>query len=840
MKKYAVKTGIVLIVFIAALIIISRIMNQGNADMTVEMAEATFPVVTMKYEGNDVNTLHGYATEMETSYMRESITPLMAGRRVTCTVSCYDATVTGIRYEVRSLDGERLVEDTEITDFTAEDGEIALSFAVKDLIDTDTEYMLVLILSTTTEGEIRYYTRILQGDNYYAAEKLAYVLDFSDRTFDKERARELTKYLESNSEGDNTTLGTVTIHSSFSQVTWGEMSVRKLFEPQVTIRELASQTGSFALQYIVYEEDGNNTVYYNVEEFFRVRYTSDRMYLLDYERTMTQIFDEEQNVYRNKRIYLGISGEDVPLMESDGGNVVAFVTGQKLYCYNVADHKLAYLFGFLGDKTTDERDGYAQHEIHILNVDEGGNVTFMVCGYMNRGRHEGEVGISVYLYDSSVNTIEELAYVPSTKSPELLLAEVHELSYINGYGTLYLLLDNVLYAIHSDSCTCEMITQNLKEGCYRVSESNQMVVWQRENELYEGMELILMNLSTGEQTVISAGSGEAIAPIGFIGEDLIYGLAKKRDIVPDEMGNLVFPMYCVKIMNETEGVVKEYRQDGVYVTAGTVEGNQVTLTRVSKTEDGQYESIRDDQILNAQNDAESSSYVEKVAVDVYETVTQIVCKDEIDAASLLHQTPREVLFEGGRNIEIAGTGEELERYYVYGQHGVEGIFMNEANAVNLASEVAGVVVDDNGSYIWMKGNRSLKNQIMAIEAAEGATLSTCIDTILEYEGISRSSAYLLEQGESVLQILKDHLENARVLDLTGCSLDSVLYYVNQDIPVLVMLEDGNAVLLIGFNEMNTVLMNPATGTIYKYGMNDSKEWFEQNGNRFITYVRTGN
>ena len=60
---------------------------------------------------------------------------------------------------------------------------------------------------------------------------------------------------------------------------------------------------------------------------------------------------------------------------------------------------------------------------------------------------------------------------------------------------------------------------------------------------------------------------------------------------------------------------------------------------------------------------------------------------------------------------------------------------------------------------------------------------------------------------------------------------------NQDIPVLVMTEEGEAVLLIGFNEMNTVIMNPATGTVYKMGMNDSKDWFEKNGNRFITYVR---
>ena len=55
--------------------------------------------------------------------------------------------------------------------------------------------------------------------------------------------------------------------------------------------------------------------------------------------------------------------------------------------------------------------------------------------------------------------------------------------------------------------------------------------------------------------------------------------------------------------------------------------------------------------------------------------------------------------------------------------------------------------------------------------------------------------------------------------------------------MLAMLGDGNAVLIVGFNELNTVLMDPLTGEVYKKGMNDSTEWFEENGNCFITYTR---
>ena len=451
MKKYIIKAVIVIAVFFTAMTVISRVMNKGNTDMTVEMSKASYPVITMQYEGKEINTLHGYADAMEINYMREAITPLMEGRRVSCKISCYGREIDGIRYEVRSLDGERLVEDTSISEFSAENDEITVSFGLKDLIDSGREYMLVMVLTTSSGDEIRYYTRVLYGDNYYAAEKLDYVLDFSERTFDKERAKELTKYLESNSEGDNTTLGKVTIHSSFQQVTWGSLSVKKLTEPRITVRELASQTASILLDYTVYEGSGKNTVYYQVEEFYRVRYTSDRMYLLDYERTMNQVFDDSGKVFGNKKIYLGITGDEVPLTESSGGGVAAFVTGRRLYSYNIADNKLAYLFGFTDRDNQDERDSYDKHDIQILNVDEGGNVTFMVYGYMNRGRHEGKVGISVYYYDGAVNTIEEMLYVPSSKSPELLMAEVKELSYINKGGTLYLLLDNVLYGISSAS-----------------------------------------------------------------------------------------------------------------------------------------------------------------------------------------------------------------------------------------------------------------------------------------------------------------------------------------------------------------------------------------------------
>ena len=88
-----------------------------------------------------------------------------------------------------------------------------------------------------------------------------------------------------------------------------------------------------------------------------------------------------------------------------------------------------------------------------------------------------------------------------------------------------------------------------------------------------------------------------------------------------------------------------------------------------------------------------------------------------------------------------------------------------------------------------------------------------------------------------IQILKNLLRQDKILDLRGCPLDTVLYYLDQDIPVLAMMNNQDVYLITGFNEYNVVLMDPKSGKVYKSGMNDSREMFEENGNQFITYMR---
>ncbi len=840
MKKLVIKISVFIAVFIVTLIIGSKIMNKGHDNLTMEMSAASFPVITMKTDGSTYNRLFGYQERSDTAFQRDTITVLGENRNVEFVIDAYGRDVTAISVEIRSIDGSRLIEDTPISNYRTIEGKLYADIALKDLIEKNEEYSLTIVLELDGSEELFYYTRVVWGEELYLKEKLAFVQDFHEKLYDREAAGELAKYLETNSSlQDNKSFHKVTIHSSFKQITWGDLEVTEIREPVIQLTEIANQTASFLADYIVSTSEGEVNTYYRVKEYYRVRYTSERMYLLDYERTMTQIPDVE-HMYANDKILLGIANTDVAMVESEDGNIVVFELGNQLLNYNATTNKLTVVFSFYDNINNDVRAMNDQYAIKILDVDEGGNVRFAVYGYMNRGRHEGEVGVQIYAYDNALNTIEELVYIPYAKSYAVLKEEMEQLLYLNRELKLYLFLEDTVYGIDLMEKTYQELVNITQDDSLQVSENHQIIVWQEGDDIYDCGQLMVRNLSGGMQQEITVDSEEAIRPLGFMGEDIVYGVAKKADVVKQNSGRIFFPMYKVCICNADGELLKEYQQSGIYIVDCTMENNQITLSRFKRLENGAYVSIDDDHIMDNTEEEVGKNKIVIADIDKYQRYVQIQTKKTIDSKTIQILTPKEVVFEGGRELRL-DTESNVNRYYVYGAYGVAGIYSAPAKAINHAYEISGVVVNSNGKCVWLRGNRVTRNQIMAIKKAnvteEKNSLAVCLDTILSFEGIVRNSGDLLAQGQTVMEILEKNLEHAQILDLTGCNLDSVLHYVNQDIPVLVMLENGEAVLVTGFNEYNVVIMDPKAGTLEKKGMNDSAQWFEENGNHFVTYIR---
>lgn len=843
MKKTIIRIAVCVVVFLASALIIGSIMNQGHNNMTMEMAPATLPMITMESGGVACNELHGNTVEMDVAYQKDCITLLGEGRQANFTVDTFGREITGILTEVRSIDGSRLIENSEVTGWKANGKSFSVSLTLKDLIDTNTQYSLTLILELEGEQKVYYYTTILWNDDVHISEILEFATDFHGKLYDKEVAKELTKYLEPNSKlTDNGTFHKVNIHSSFQQITWGSLEPVQEDAASIRLTQISGNVASLLMDFVVSTGEGKNKIYYNVEEYYRVRYTSERMYLLDYERTMTQIPDTTR-MYANDKILLGITDENVDMMESADGNTVVFSDMGQLLSYNAATNGLIVIFSFYDKDNADRRTLYDNHGIKILDVDEGGNVKFAVYGYMNRGRHEGETGIQIISYDNSLNTIEEEVYIPYSKSYAVLKDEMEQLLYRNRQQHVYFFLENGVYDVDLENRSAEQLVSIRQDDSLQVSENHEIIVWQEGDDINHSNQLNVRNLNTGEQTVIRAEDGEAIRPLGFMGEDIIYGVARESDIRTENSGQIFYPMYKVCISNSSGDNLKEYGQDGIYIVDCAIEGNQITLSRIQRSENGSYQEILDDQIMNNVEEEPGQNKVVTADIDIYERYVQIQTKTTIDTKTIKVLNPKEVVFEGGRELTLDAVSE-VSRYYVYNAYGVQGIYSAPGKAVKEAYDSSGVVANDRGITVWLKGNRVSRNQIMAIKEEsvtdQKNSLTVCLDNILRHAGITRNTEYDLAQGKTAIQILEENMTGVQVLDLSGCSLDAVLYYVNQDIPVLAILEDGEAVLVTGFNEFNVVIMEPSTGKLYKKGMNDATTWFAENGNHFISYMKIDN
>lgn len=835
MKKQIIKAAGFIGMLLIALMAVSRIVNKGNTDLTVEMEPASLPLVSMKLDGERVNCLRGYSEDMQANYLRDTLTPLPENRCLSVEIDTFGTEITGISYEVRSLDMTRLVENTEVYNYATDHERINAEFNIKDLIDDNREYILTTILEMSDGEKIRYYTRIVYREDLPVREELAYIMNFHNKTFDKSQAKELVTYLESNEEGDNSSFHYVNIHSNFNQITWGELNVKEVNKPEVDILEMDASTASVKVRFLVSRKDSRNDELYAAEEFFRIRYTPERIYLLDYERTMNQVFVPD-GAFANNKILLGITANELEFMENADGSVVAFVQENALYMYMNDANRLARLFCFYDEDNLDARTTYGKHDIKILSVDEAGNVRFLVAGYMNRGRHEGNVGVSVYYYDSAMNTIEEEIYIPYRKSYQLLRENMNMLSYINRNNSLYLYLDGTIYGISLEDKSYTEVVSGLTDDMIVVSDSNQMAAWQEEDVIR------LIDFGTGKVRRIETKGEDRNRALGFIGEDIVYGSYRVNEVIREASGTVTIPMHTITIENKKGELLKTYHKENIYVTHVSIEENSINMKRIQINEEsGGYVVVEDDQIKNNQIKEVTKNTITTAVTELKERLVEIVLTGSTNPRLIKFLTPKEVLFEGGRDLEFEEPSEErAPQFYVYAKGEIAGIHEKESEAVNDAFSVAGVVVNDVQEYIWQRGDRDMRTQISEIEPVaadeERNSLAACLDALLLYEGTPRNDAYLLSQGQTAMQILEENIEG-QVLDLSGCSLSAILYYISQKTPVIARVENNQSVLIVGYDEKNTIVMDPMTGTIYRKGMNDSTEWFERSGNKFIAYVK---
>ena len=835
MKKRVITVVVLLLVFIAALTGFSIILNQGTDDMTADMGSAKLPVISFEESGYSVNPLAGYTQEMDIPTMRDQILPISVGTSVTADIQGYQGKIHSFKYEIMTLDGKDVLKSETISEVSN-----TVKLELGDSISDGKEKVLRITLVTENEEKIYYYMRVIRAAEFNVQQCLEFAEYFHKTAMEEGSIAELEDYYSTDGAPEGNGLQRVTLASDLKNIGWRDLKVQTVGDIIWEIKESNETYTSVMLKYQVKAgEEEKQGDFYHVTEFFKVRFLRGRASLESYERTMNEVFEGKEKNFSKNGVLLGLTDDNVSYVTNEKGDHISFVQEREVWHYDKEENRISLLFSFADAENDDIRNYKDDHAVRILDMDGKGNTVFAVYGYMNRGEHEGQTGAAIYYYNIEDGYVQEKAFISSRNSGAIVQQRLSNLTYYNKTSnTLYAVFEGTLYRINLKTQEKEVIQEHLKEGQYVFSANGKYVAYQKNGNLKDADCIEVWNLEKEKHFLVEVPQEELIRPLGFVKEDIVYGVGRESDAGKDAAGEELIPFYKLEIRNGKNEVVKSYQVDGIYIRDAWVADNMITMERAVKNGNG-YKNTTQDSITNNEEKKEKEIQLEKISSKSKGFQMRLTDENGIADRNPKLLKPKQMLFE--RAVMIDFEKAELEgSYYVYGLGKLQGIYDKAGIAIGKADTVRGVVVTSNQTKMWERGNRMLSYQIedispLAVNPGE-SSLSACLRQMFSYEQQNVNVQAELSKGKSVLDLLGEY-SGGEAVDLTGCTLEQLCYLVGKGTPVLAMTGMDRAILLTGYSEDSFTYIDPSSGKKVTAEEKEVKKMTAGSQNAFYGYVK---
>lgn len=838
MKHIYKLTGLFLL-FLVCLYIFGRSIPEiaGVSTKTTNIQDSTFPITYFQLGDKTLNTLHGYSSELDSSSVRESITPLDNSKSFTVKIQQNNSKIKKLDYALKDIANDKILEENTLSAFDTRNTFKLAKITLNAALDTSKEYGFQITLTTNYSKKIHFYTRIkYYNTDFFLQEKISFVDKFHKATFDNGKSFDISKYLEANTN-DNSTFADVDIHSGLDMVCWKKLNPKKVTEVTPVIKEINIETASVFQEYYVQAKTDYDTEFYHVKEFYRVRYSGNKIYLLAFHRKMESIFDTDFISTKTNEIKIGITNEnELDITPSDSNKKFAFVRNRTLWYYDLSSNVLTNVFSFDKFSKSDLKNTYDQHNINILTVDDSGNISFVLYGYMNCGDYEGRVGILLYDYNAKKNELTERVYIPLTTTYQKLKEEFGKFCYVNGKNIFYFSLNNVVYAYNIASKRYDILTRNATRDHFTMLETAKCFVWSSLDENGYNNSISILDLDTSKTLTVNSKQDESIIVLGTIDANIVYGFVRNRDIYEKSTGDIVKPAYKLLISDCKGNILRSYHSKNRYVIDAVVDENVIHLQRCKRV-NGKFVDTAGDTIMN-QKDSSTQSIrltdrvTQKTLTESYISLPagfQLAKKPKI-------ATTRQIMITENPTLHLKE--EELQttaKYYLYARGEITGSYTNISKAIQEADLQMGTIMDNTNHLVWERGGKFLSKELSNINYPSDTSSSkkACAYMLLQAAQVTTTTSEL--KGTSIFSMLKKHLE--RPVNLSGCTLDEILYFVSNERPVIGMTDNNHAVLIIGYTSSTVTWMDPSTRQKRTMSLTSAEQLFKNAGYQFISYIQ---
>lgn len=862
-KKIILKVIVFLLVATGSAFVVDKINNINKNKVSRELEQSTMPTVYFYLDNKIVNSVRGYTQVMSTSLMRDSVIPLSDERSVQVLVDERQGDTNTYSYELRSIAGDNLIEKGDI-----DRGELTLDGYRKLVINfrmdmkENQEYTLVFIVNskgvTASEQDadnpvaeddtkIRYYTRVANLSEHYAAAMIDFAYDFHDTTFVKTVSEEegnlVYDRIHPKAEDVDDDLSHVSLNSSYDMITWGGMDIIALTSLIPTIVEIDDEFALIKFSYIAENYVPGNEHYFNVDEYYSMKYDKNngQVKLLTFDRYQSSFFDASYISRSDNSIGVGITDkEDFRYVASADNQKIAFVKEGELWLYDYTTATLTTVFSYVQGNYTNTSANNQSYNINIDNIDEDGNLYFTVYGYISRGEHEGENGISLYHFTIEDSKIEEKFFISCNEPYDVMKEEIGRFTYFDGVGNYYYLLDGCIYSINLEDMNVTRITEPITSGKYVVSENRHIVAYPNSDDEQNVTEILIHNFETNSDYTRTAASGNRLLALGFVENDLIYGEANASDILVSSDGKVTLPLTSLYIIQPTGEPIKEYNKSGIYIMNSVVQADKIYLKRAIR---------RNNFFVETEPDFISYKHTE----DDYSIALEYIF-DEAERNCLNIVLPANMYLSGNalpvmtkhKNSENykemkLDTVVMPDRYYVFDNLGYKAEYTTAGQAIEqVVGYGDGLVVDGSGNTIYRNQDAVAYNTVADSIDEHGCenkedSLMTCAYMCIEYTD-SRIT-YEQVMAYSDFKTAFSELTTGIGINISGIELSTALYFLDRDIPFVARIDDGRYVLVISYNSTHIRYYDPIEDAEFKVTRDNFEDMISQYGNTMYTFSR---
>ena len=753
----------------------------------IDTLDSTFPIIYQMRGDNRINEMRGFADEKYNIVSNETITMLGNERKLDLLIKNNGNSFGYIEYEVRDRTSESLLERTRFeisdSDRNKSKDETRIVLNIQNLIKPNTTYLLTIKIDVNRKVAY-YFANIIYRQKTMIDDAIEKARDFTQKTidlsttYDANKATELVQYLETSINRDTREMHTVTLQQTYEQLTFADTKMRLASDLHFSIYQAQDYSYNIAIRYLTRSEQGE---YFIVRDEYVLRWDDTRWYYMKLTRKMEEIINLDKNPYNdtNHRFYTGVTNPNNFIkFESENKKFFVFCKEKELYRYNVDTRTMVNIFSYhIQSQETFEKVAN-DFDIKIMDINDNGDVTYIVYGYNMIGMNEGNMGIGIYTYHSDTNESEENLFIPIYTTFQSLKYDIERLCVYKNNRLIFKSYNKV-YSIDINTAEIMTLADGFEETKFAASSNSRYFAFNNDKEEVS-KHINIYNIDDGKVTTIDANEGENIEVVTFMNDDLFYGVFSDENIWR-EIGKIIGrPSHEIRVINAVTGKQDLFKEENRYLYNFV---NQQNVLRYNKyeREGTHYTYLTNDVIVNNFSEENTDEFFfkeeltkEKLRVGYIEIPMEKNEKIRYEkSAGIARKQIEETALESSNENE-----ETI--YYVYDSGNLKAKLKNLSDGVN--------EIRDNYGYVKLN------------------------DRITCYNRANKGNVSYLRQGDSILENLEGFEENnylknneILVMNVTGVTERDLEYYISLKEKIAVYKYDTFQFFITGYDNNNYVL-----------------------------------